>query len=292
MNESFIRSLCEFASEMEGIKREAMFPMPEIKNKDPLRKKLQEMFCESTGAHVLDSGSAYGRGWERARKRKFDDEPEAKFEVRSENGDVKELLVYVNTYHWLVARLELPDDDDPIKKLWEEWIAHEDSEDMSWPETMRKFPEFCESRDVDVQDLWITLTYNHESCLDNGLQFADFYGDGESYVLLQIHNGCDIRGGYTAPALFRCYDESMLNYANASISCDHCGSNWYTNDDWHWYEDWVKEDDTTQLDLELNPVVDPNQGKRLEERTDLRVDENENVICPICRRGKLNPHPY
>ena len=35
--------------------------------------------------------------------------------------------------------------------------------------------------------------------------------NGEEYLLLQIHNGCDVRGGYTDAKLFKC-PECIINH--------------------------------------------------------------------------------
>ena len=35
--------------------------------------------------------------------------------------------------------------------------------------------------------------------------------DGEPYLLLQIHGGCDVRGGYTDAKLFKPSDDWMIH---------------------------------------------------------------------------------
>jgi len=47
-------------------------------------------------------------------------------------------------------------------------------------------------------------TYNGESMLSQVLQYTSLYHPDEGYyILLQIHGGCDVRGGYTDAKLFR-----------------------------------------------------------------------------------------
>ena len=97
-------------------------------------------------------------------------------------------------------------------------------------------------------------TYNGESNLSQVLQFslmcvetvpekyedrlpmADFY-----IVMLQIHQGADVRGGYTAPAGFTVRNlhspEGMVLSSDGYIYCNGCEAHWQTDDGYHWYED-------------------------------------------------------
>jgi hypothetical protein len=46
-------------------------------------------------------------------------------------------------------------------------------------------------------------TYNGEDALAQVLQGVTYADEDAVYVLLQIHGGCDVRGGYTRPRVFR-----------------------------------------------------------------------------------------
>ena len=78
-----------------------------------------------------------------------------------------------------------------------------------------------------------TNTYNHESNLSQVLQFTAIKLLGEHYVILQIHGGCDVRGGYTDARLFKldneycCCDRGFLNPEDVygtidGIKVDNC----------------------------------------------------------------------
>jgi hypothetical protein len=71
-------------------------------------------------------------------------------------------------------------------------------------------------------------------------------------VLLQIHGGCDARGGYTAPKAYRLYEEDT--WGNWSINC-------YGTTDKQWDEDGQDQ-------------AYPNAGPRLR---DIRASEFEGV---------------
>ena len=49
-------------------------------------------------------------------------------------------------------------------------------------------------------------TYNYASALSQVLQGTYVSINGKDYILLQIHGGCDVRGGYTDAKLFRLSD--------------------------------------------------------------------------------------
>lgn len=82
-------------------------------------------------------------------------------------------------------------------------------------------------------------TYNGECLLSQTLQFIYFEYEGDSYVLLQVHGGCDVRGGYTDAKVFGC-DEGILYYADATIYADGDSAfnedpYWTTDDGYNWY---------------------------------------------------------
>ena len=79
---------------------------------------------------------------------------------------------------------------------------------------------------------WTTVnTYNEESLLDRTLQYTQFGWDPEDagywlpegqYVLLQIHGGADVRGGYTTPRLFLALGSlGLLDQGTVTMGCDN-----------------------------------------------------------------------
>ena len=67
--EAFVRGLVELYSFIEPQEREAMFPKPRLNWEEmtPTERILHKMMFEAR-VHILDSGSFYGRNWERARR--------------------------------------------------------------------------------------------------------------------------------------------------------------------------------------------------------------------------------
>lgn len=271
--DGIVKMMTAVASTVETETQERRHPMPKIKEKDPLSRKLKEMLCESTGAHILDSGGAYGRHWEENRSKNFDEIPAIRLNIgHDDDNKVNELYFTINVYHFLKNCLEMPDKNDPILKLWKKWVKKKEG---YWLEVMESFPEYlAENTKMPIGEYGhpqVYNTYNGECCLSQVLQYLYFEADGRAYVLLQIHNGCDVRGGYTDPELFYT-DESIFRNTDAYIACSECGKLWFSDDGHNYYPQW---EHTKKL-------------SNLEDREDLFVNAEGKIICPECKKGVLD----
>jgi hypothetical protein len=222
------------------------------------RKILSEMLKENTGTHMLDSGSIYGRHWQQNQDRDFESEPEAVLKIDQYGIDVS-----VNVYHWLAQRLEY---SEAMDRAFQVYAGLPENQDMPWLLIAEDFPGWLKKqsgRVVDPNSGEIVLacafdgdnfetggpsdfgsnsephvvnTYNGESLLTQTLQFVWFSVDQTDYILLQIHGGCDVRGGYTMPRAFETTGEgSMWDAAYANIDCGSPDHNWCTDDAYNWY---------------------------------------------------------
>jgi hypothetical protein len=197
---------------------------------------LAVMLKENTGAHFLDSGGTphrdergryaasrhgYGRYWERNRHRDFEAEPATLVNFKYD------IEVTHNVYHWLLERVQY---DAGMQELLHECRADWDGDDSRfWLEVMEMFPDWLRAkRGHEVTGLYgdgepfTVNTYNGEDLLSQVLQYVYLEVDGDAYVLLQIHGGCDVCGGYTVPKAFRLLDDgvSMLSNADGRIYCE------------------------------------------------------------------------
>lgn len=232
---------------------------------------LASMFTENTGRHMLDSGGAYGRNWERNQGRDTDsflNEPEASFEVI---GDA--WYCTRSTFHFLNDRLSYNED---LQAEFDR--VSEANPDDGWMDIVGKFLTECYP---DAQHTCVN-SYNHENTLDQVIQYWQVSFDGDptypDFVILQVHGGCDVRGGYTAPKLFDSHGEvGLLDDNNVYVSCEGVEPpqyetlpgfpdaemvyhNWYSDDSgYHWYSD----DSDNEIDNE-------------------KVNENGEPICPDC----------
>jgi hypothetical protein len=65
-------------------------------------------------------------------------------------------------------------------------------------------------------------SYNWETFLDTVVQWVEFEYDNTNYVLLQVHGGADVRGGYTRARVFEgdAWDYWWQNMMDAEVFCN------------------------------------------------------------------------
>lgn len=211
----------------------------------PTKEVVAGMLRENTGTHFLDSGSAYGRNWQRNAARDFDAEPTASVEFRtyrSHDGQDKLDCSYTrNVYHFLCDTLAF---DPEMDARFQWYVGKSENSGMGWLEMMDAFAEAMGGTGIYGDGAPVTVnTYNGEDALSQTLQYTYFEVEGQGdYVLLQVHGGCDVRGGYTAPRVFTCTSElSIMDNARGDVweegmgadgwswSTDDAGSHWYGN---------------------------------------------------------------
>jgi len=225
-------------------------------------RKLIAMLTENTGSHFLDSGGAYGRNWERNQKlgtdrKTWNARPTV---IVSHSGD--ELSLTIDTYQFLRDRL-IYDSFCHALTISLHALGNGAMSSESWPETLEAF---CELNNLMTTNC--CNTYNGECLLSQTLQFWQIeekppagHQIGDSMcagdiIALQIHGGCDVRGGYTAPVFFRlkddhgiydynnlyCNVEPLVKYDPKQLEIDPTlprdyGLKLYTDDGYHWYND-------------------------------------------------------
>jgi len=197
---------------------------------------IHEMLIENTGAHILDSGSIYGRHWEDNRKiSDFRRLPSVNVTVW-DDGMVN---ATINVFHHLTAFLER---DELCEELERKFYEFAENQRGSWFALMKEFASEILEDEYGFKVVSVWNTYNHDNLLSQGLQGITFCIDEDYYyIILQIHNGCDIRGGYTKPRFFKLGDEEVLMsfedamcYLSASCECTRLS----TNDCGHHWEMW------------------------------------------------------
>jgi hypothetical protein len=179
------------------------------------------MLTENTGRHFLDSGGSGGRHWQRNQGRNFADEPAATLVVTEHGFSVTRSL-----YHYLDERLGSYDED-----LTDSFMQYVDSADEdgveleSWDAYLPGFCKAmankagCEYTPTGDGHLRGDYTYNMDNLLDQDFQFTTFEDipSGEWFVFLQIHGGCDARGGFTKPKIFAMYEPEDI-YSDSTVT--------------------------------------------------------------------------
>lgn len=199
------------------------------------------LFTQEIGKSFLDSGSAYGYAYERNRERDLLNEPL----VLVDGG-----LLTINTAKFLIEELELSQDDvchsinKVLRKQNIHWVSEIDEEFIE---------DYIEDSDKEITLMGDLInTYNHESHFDTVLIYRYIIVNGEFYILLQVHGGADVRGGYTDVICFKTdyfmYAEIYGTYKGREVSSMGDGYNLR-------YEDGNQEIDLDEIDedeLSLN----------------------------------------
>jgi hypothetical protein len=165
-----------------------------------IKEIIEAMFLEGTGKALCDSGDAYGRHWQKNQKLGIDalmNAPAVTWE-----GD----YYSISTLHYLLNQpLEIDSYCEKFNKLN---INGGDWSDDYYG-VCDKAKDYLEGlEDFKAKATW--NTYNGETSLTQVLQGQNIEIDGDNYVLLQLHQGCDVRGGYTDARLFKIGDEGYL----------------------------------------------------------------------------------
>lgn len=168
---------------------------------------LAAMFSENTGAHFLDSGGAYGRHWERNQgktTRDFLNAPRVTID-----GD----YLARDSFHFLNDCISY---DEVMDAAFQAYL---DKSEEHYLTDMEQFPI---TLGVEERDINTINTYNHDTALSQTLQFTYWQLGGQTYLALQVHGGCDVRGGYTRPRIFTGDWEQFLDFGRVSVSCSKC----------------------------------------------------------------------
>lgn len=184
---------------------------------------IHTMLTTSTGTHMLDSGGDNGRNWQRNQSKTladFNAEPEAVLDwycKRDDDGNIIDAHpeVTVSLFHKLTSGVIWQDDfcREFNAMPCDDWHGGAyygiSSEQSEWLD-MRGFVQ------PHGNEGW--NTYNWENNFSQVIQGHNLELEGEPYVLIQIHGGADVRGGYTDAKLFRLADYAE-HYAVLTDDC-------------------------------------------------------------------------
>jgi hypothetical protein len=169
-----------------------------MKKPNQIQRLVYRMMTENTGRHLLDSGGIYGRNWERNQKLSIKDFMSMPLETLTYDvrQDYFERVVYV--FPWLCHTYEL---DDICDKFNRRNNKCKDWDGEVYGTSKRAYDWLMKTYDLEFVRNY--NTYNGESDLSQVLQGTELLIDGETYHLIQVHGGCDVRGGYTDAKLFK-----------------------------------------------------------------------------------------
>lgn len=166
-----------------------------------IQEAIYAMMTEPTARHLCDSGSIYGRNYERNQKKtieQFISEPEQRFTLES-YGDKYEITRTVSTFHYLcgLSLDEICDEFNQINIGADNWDWDEDAYGVSF-----HAGGYLDALNAEIK--YTFNTYNYENDLDQVIQGSLLEINDQYYYLIQVHGGCDVRSGYTDARLFAC----------------------------------------------------------------------------------------
>jgi hypothetical protein len=219
------------------------------------------MLTENTGRAICDSGGESGRHWQRNQKKTIDDfqaEPSCTLEISKYERDDKvsyDSYISISLFHHLNRILDLDELCEEFNSIecgnWNGDFYGTDWNQCEWL-TENGFTakgdgfnsyNWCANYSQDIQGQFLTSD------------------GGDLYVLLQIHNGADARGGYTDAKLFKM--DSQEDYAlfdeSSCFSIDD-GKGDYLSLDWMGSE-FTNRDGRLPDDDEFGRFYDLSKGK-------------------------------
>lgn len=233
---------------------------------------IKNMMCEDTGRNLLDSGDAYGRHYEENKKNGIMTGPQ-KVDFWTDGEKETELNPIVPLYDFLTYNLEVDGDSERFEDEFYNYIKVNDLNPYSVydiEETIKVIGEYSGYGDLEMIN-----TYNYGSILSQTIQFIMFSDSYDNiYVCLQIHNGCDVRGGYTLPKIFYVKNPEyfITGTTDAIISCGCRDYNYYDYD----YIETYDDEDYISIDNEYifnHTYVDDNGDLRCKDCGELLMSE-------------------
>jgi len=245
---------------------------------------IKSQLTENTGRHFLDSGGAHGRHWEENQENPPWEKPQ--FEVYDS-------FAVKNIYYHMTENLQR-DRTAVALEMGLYALGYSDRFDReSWLSTMEIFAESLDEltftdwkgeyqlpetvadelaglRSLGTDNPFVFNTYNSEfGSISQHIQCVGF-GNGPypDYWMVSVHGGCDIRGGYTAPRVYKAeYGHPMTH--EFSYYCENCG--------WSNAESCVAYGDDTELIHLPGPVdgFDLEEAGVPEEMVDYLLEQHD-----------------
>ena len=172
---------------------------------------IYEMLTEPTGTHMLDSGGDDDRHWQRNQKMSLEDfENEKEYEFFDTDTDYP--YCEKSLFHHLVESCEFAEREN---MTFENWIDEDKFNFIDNPlgrgHDLESIEEYMTER--FGQEAECINSYNGDCDLSQTIQFVCV---GEfpvnDMIALSIHNGCDVRGGYTDYKFFRIDWDMLLDW--------------------------------------------------------------------------------
>jgi hypothetical protein len=258
--------------------------MQKTKTLSLTEQKLIEQLTTNTGTHFLDSGGAYGRNWQRNKDKDFLNEKPTLVEFSMWGGNKPDILISHNVFSFLCNGLEY---DQELDGYFVAFASLPENSGRGWMQVAEDW-----FNNVGIKDIWNNSrepqcinTYNGEDMLSQTLQYWLFEWNNTNYIALQVHGGCDVRGGYTRPYIYQHDPEidypSIYSNNSAYISCENDSDhNWQYSGSWGFQGCWGGDCKELNKYEASENIADKGKGK-------LYINDDRQGFCPLCG-GKLD----
>ena len=176
-------------------------------------QKLIEMFQENTGIHMLDSGQKDNRHWQRNQKLKPSDF------IKRQRFTIEDDELIEDTFKMLYDNVAFTPEASNWNDVWRKYLNHKENEHASELCLMEEFiKEHNQNKEYYGHE--VQNSFNEETALSQVIQYGYFEVNEQVFILLQIHNGSDVRGGYTEAVVFELENE-YLDYLTDGYIYEH-----------------------------------------------------------------------
>ena len=198
-----------------------------MKNLSYLQKKIVSLMKENTGTHFLDSGFSNGRHWQRNQTKQFN---------FNESIKLDEYRCSIPIHVYMDTMFETNKETVILNRLL--------SKEYFWTsQAIEVIQNYCNERGIEIEIESEGNTYNFDNDLSQDFQFITFEIDRESYVIFQLHNGADARGGYTSSQVFKICD---IDYFYIGMNC-----NFYDSENEQDFESFYTIDQSNEYTLNV-----------------------------------------
>ena len=218
---------------------------------------IYNMITENTGRSILDSGDYYGRHFEENQKHSLADfvaSPKFAAKFSNSNGGL-DVEVSKFLFHHLSDNLVY---DEGMDTRWLDFA--EQFPEETWKNLMSRFYDAAKRDEENGWEFEGQSFGGYTYGEDNVLSQDFVYNVMGEWVFIQTHNGCDARGGFSTPHIFR-YDDGLMSYNDFTVGCE--------NGHWH---DFQGTYENTEQEYNLNEYECVNfedlEGDELEKITE------------------------
>ena len=257
---------------------------------DITKQMIMEQLLESTGRAMCDSGDAYGRHWQRNAGKTWEElsEPPVVLEAYVYTHGDKPELELTGTVKLAAYMENSLTYSSELQAAYEAWVEANDPEgdefDMQHMEGFAASAHSGGKHDITG----IIYTYNEDNSLSQDIQYIQFkWMDADEFeqdvVLVQVHQGCDARGGMGSPKAYVVRDDVYFG---------DCRINGYGCNSQSWDEEMVNQSYPEKgVNLDDLPVYDFKYISNLKadlEALKLTDKNTPEVVEAMTQQDKLN----